>query len=283
MTNSISASAAGTRISAPVKWYDPAKGYGFLIPGDGLPDIFCRQPALAAVGLDTLLAGATVECQTAQGQRGPEVSRILAVNFSTAAPHNESFARPAGNGSTPAGPGPDRVGTAATGRPVRALVKWFLSSKGYGFLEPEDGSADLFCHLTVVEASGHRILPQGATVNCEVLPGDRGPQVSRILTVEPPPNGTGPADRGRPFDTHYPDPHIGAPPPAETALQGTVKFFDPTRGFGFVVPDGGGREVFVHSSVLFRSGMTDLAPGQRVFVRAEAVPRGLQATDIEPI
>ena len=63
----------------------------------------------------------------------------------------------------------------------------------------------------------------------------------------------------------------------------TVRFFDPAWGFGFVVPDGGSREVFVHSSVLFRSGMTDLQPGQRVFVRAETVPHGLQATEIEPI
>ena len=66
-------------------------------------------------------------------------------------------------------------------------------------------------------------------------------------------------------------------------LSGTVKFFDPERGFGFVVPDEGDREVFVHSSVLFRSGMTDLEPGQRVLVRAESVSRGLQATQIEPL
>ena len=66
-------------------------------------------------------------------------------------------------------------------------------------------------------------------------------------------------------------------------LPGTVKFFNRARGLGFVVPDEGGREVFVHSSVLFRSGMTDLEPGQRVFVRDESVPRGLQATGIEPL
>ena len=54
-------------------------------------------------------------------------------------------------------------------RPVRALFKWFLPSKGYDFLELEDGSADLFCHLTVVEASGHDTLPQGAAVTCEVV------------------------------------------------------------------------------------------------------------------
>ena len=54
-------------------------------------------------------------------------------------------------------------------------------------------------------------------------------------------------------------------------------------GFGFILPDDGGPEVFVHCNVLFRSGMTDLTPGQRVFVSAERVPRGIQATGIEPI
>ena len=90
----------------------------------------------------------------------------------------------------------------------------------------------------------------------------------------------GPSDPGQGGDG---DPQAGAPTSAVVELPATVKFFDPARGFGFVIPDTGGREVFVHSSVLFRSGMTDLAPGQRVFVRAESAPRGLQATEIEPI
>ena len=118
--------------------------------------------------------------------------------------------------------------------------------------------------------------------SCEIVQGDRGPQVSRILSVEPA-TGTGPADRGQPFETRYRGPHATAPASSVTEVPGTVKFFDPVRGFGFVVPDDGGREVYACSSVLFRSGMTDLAPGQRVFVRAESVSRGLQATDIEPL
>ena len=77
---------AGARISAAVKWYNPAKAFGFLVPQDGSPDIYCRNFALAAVGLDTLFAGATVDCASVQGQRGPEVSRLLAVDFSTASP-----------------------------------------------------------------------------------------------------------------------------------------------------------------------------------------------------
>ena len=285
MTYPFSRPDVGARISATVKWYNPAKAYGFLVPDDGSPDIYCRDSALAAVGLDTLLTGATVDCETVQGQRGPEVSRILAVDFSTASPRTESFARAPGNGRIAPEPGIGEAGPAEAGpgRRIAALVKWFMPMKGYGFLEPEDGSPDVFCHISAVEASGRDTLPQGAVVICEIVQGDRGPQVSRIVEVGPPPTGHGPADRSQPFDTRYPDPHADAPASAVVDLPATVKFFDPARGFGFVVPDSGGREVFVHSSVLFRSGMTDLAPGQRVFVRAESGPRGLQATEIEPV
>ena len=295
MTNPTSGRGAGPRIPATVKWYDPAKGYGFLVPDDGSPDLFCRAQVLTAVGLDNLLPGAAVACEAAPGPRGPEVSRILSVDFSTAAPRTVSPARPSGNGQVAVGSG----GSEVYGGPVRAIVKWFHADKGYGFLEPEDGSADLFCHLSAVQASGHDTLPQGAAVTCMIVQGDRGPQVSRVLSVEPAIAGParspgsrsgagslgpgGPADRSRSFGSFYPDARAAAPAAAVAELPGTVKFFDPARGFGFVVPDEGGREVFVHSSVLFRSGMTDLEPGQRVFVRAESVPRGLQATQIEPL
>ena len=275
----------GAHASTTVKWYDPAKGYGFLVPDDGSPDIFCRAPILEAAGLATLPADARVECETVRVERGREVSRILAIDFSTASPRTASFARVPGNGRTTAEPGIGRAvpAEAGPGRRITALVKWFMPMKGYGFLEPEDGSPDVFCHLSAVEASGRDTLPQGAVVTCDIVQGDRGPQVSRIVEVGPLPTGHGPADRSQSFDARYPDPQAGTPPSAVLDLPATVKFFDPARGFGFVVPDAGGREVFVHSSVLFRSGMTDLVPGQRVFVRAEDQPRGLQATTVEPL
>ena len=290
MTDPISGPGAGTRISATVKWYDPTKGYGFLVPDDGSPDIYCGRAALAAVGLATLLPEATVACETVQSQRGPEVSRILTIDFSTAAPRTVSPVRPPAAGRIAARPGAAHA-AAASGRRVRALVKWFGAEKGYGFLEPEDGSADLFCHMTAVQASGRDTLPEGATVTCEIVQGDRGPQVSSILSVEPPAPGPaylglrsgGPVDYDRSFDSRYPGPQTDGSPPADMELSGAVKFFDPARGFGFVVPDADGPEVFVHASTLFRSGMTDLEPGQRVFVQAERGPRGLQATRIEPL
>ncbi len=205
MTYPVSGFDDGTQISTTVKWYDPAKGYGFLVPDDGSPDIYCRAPALAAVGLETLLAGAAVACETAQGLRGPEVSRIISVDFSATAPRQASFANAKGNGRMAASPGTVEASPVASGRTIRAIVKWFPPVKGYGFLEPDDGSADVFCHPNVAQASGHDTLPQGAAVSCEIVHGDRGPQVSRILSVEPA-TGLGPADRGQPFHTRYPDP-----------------------------------------------------------------------------
>ena len=68
MTYPFSRPEAGAAISATVKWYDPSKGYGFLVPGDGTSDIYCWEATLAAVGLQTLLAGATVACETVQGR-----------------------------------------------------------------------------------------------------------------------------------------------------------------------------------------------------------------------
>ena len=276
-----SETARGARISATVIWYDPAKGYGFLKPPDDSPDIFCREPALAAVGLGALLAGATVDCETMQGNRGPEVSRIRAVDFSTASPNPA-----AGNASRAERPGPAQAAAPVSSRRIRALVKWFTPDKGYGFLEPEDGSADVFCHVKDLQAAGHETLPEGAAVTCEIVPGDKGPQVSRILDIDVPAARRDGATNGRPAR----GPRPGRPDAARAeavevspAMQGTVKFYDAARGYGFVVPDGGGREVFVHASVLVPSGLGDLQPGQRLRVRAQEVPRGLQATEIEPI
>ena len=181
MTYPISGPGAGARISATVKWYNPEKAYGFLVPEDGSPDIYCRDSALAAVGLDTLLAGATVDCETVRGQRGPEVSRILAVDFSTASPPAGALRPGVGSERMANGLGMGRAGAAEAGPDagLRRLVKWFMPMKGYGFLEPEDGSPDVFCHVSAVAASGRDTLPQGGVVTCEIVPGDRGPR-SRV-------------------------------------------------------------------------------------------------------
>lgn len=264
MAEGISGAVPVGRVLAPVKRYDAPKGYGFLAPAGGLPDIFCHASALRKVGLDTLLEGATVTCGTVQGERGPQVARILAVDFSTPGPLP-------GDGRTRADTSPAPAGRPPAGHAIRALVKWLVPAEGYGFLEPEDGGADIFCHAAVVEAAGHTTLPQGAAVTCEVVQGEKGPQVSRIVDVDV----AAAREDGR-GQGALPGPAWTDREAAGLALEvpGRVKFYDSVRGFGFVVPDDGGTEVFVHGSALSRSGHEDLQPGQRVSVWGEDARRG---------
>ena len=81
-------------------------------------------------------------------ERGQEVSRILAIDFSAALPLATPHAYTPDNGLPAARPGMVRTGPAVSGGRIRAFVKWFDPLKGYGFLETGDGSADLFCHLS---------------------------------------------------------------------------------------------------------------------------------------
>ena len=276
MTDGIAAVVPQAPVRASVKWYDAGSGYGFLAPEDGAGDIFCHATALEAVGLVRLLAGATVFCEVVPGRSGPQVSRIHGVDFRTASSAPLSVDEETGSGHlAPAS------GSLPAGRRVRALVKWFMPLKGYGFLEPVDGSADLFCHLGVVRAAGLETLPQGAPVSCEAVQGERGPLVSRILSVDAPAAVAGASGRQR--DTLRPGRHGTPPPAAGPETQGTVKFYDPVRGFGFIAADEGGHEVFVHYRALSRAGLEILEPGERVRFRIEEVPRGLQASDIAPV
>ncbi len=64
---------------------------------------------------------------------------------------------------------------------------------------------------------------------------------------------------------------------------GTVKWFNPAKGYGFITPDEGGKDVFVHITEVERAGMTSLAEGQKVSFEVISDPRGLKATDFAPV
>ena len=66
-------------------------------------------------------------------------------------------------------------------------------------------------------------------------------------------------------------------------IEGTVKFYNVGKSYGFVTPDGGGQDVFIHAKVLARSGLDDLEPQQRVRLMTTQGPRGPQATSVELI
>lgn len=146
---------------------------------------------------------------------------------------------------------------------VRATVKWFNPEKGFGFVSPADGTPDAFLHAKVVQSAGVMDLPPGSTVTCAIVAGLKGPQVTRLLEVDT--STATPTPARRPPSGPRPPRDFGPRATGERQeIVGQVKWFNAVRGFGFVVGDDGGKDVFVHVSAVERAGLSTLAEGQRL-------------------
>jgi CspA family cold shock protein len=158
------------------------------------------------------------------------------------------------------------------------VVKWYNPDKGFGFVTLDDGSGDAFLHASVVERGGHGSVSPGVTLEVRVGPGPKGPQVSEILTVDTSTASQEPPRRPRPERPAFP------PADRPTAEElGTVKWYNANKGFGFIGPDHGGKDIFVHASALDRSGIMSLAEGQRVAVDVADGQKGPEAVGLRLI
>jgi cold shock protein len=187
--------------------------------------------------------------------------------------HDVRAARP----SRPFG-GVARQPTATEGPAAEATVKWFNPEKGFGFAELADGSGDAFLHIAALQAAGHDTVQPGAKIRVNVGQGAKGPQITRVLEVDestampPPPRRS--AQGGSGSTRYAPDPSTAV------EMVGTVKWFNADKGFGFVACDDGGKDIFLHVSVLQRSGVAELAEGQRVSMGVVDTPKGRGAVSI---
>jgi CspA family cold shock protein len=181
-------------------------------------------------------------------------------NFGYAPPRGPQF-------DTPSGP------------PVQATVKWYNPDKGFGFVTLGDGSGDAFLHVSVVERNGHGSVPPGATLEVRAGPGPKGPQVTELLNVDVSTASQEEPRRQRSERPAY-RPTADRPTVEET---GAVKWYNTMKGFGFIGPDQGGKDIFVHASALERSGIMGLAEGQRVAVDVADGQKGPEAVSLRLI
>ncbi len=158
-----------------------------------------------------------------------------------------------------------------THRSVTAVVKWFNTTKGFGFVQLNDGAPDAFLHISVVERSGNRELYEGTTIVCDLMQGRKGLQVAEIHSVEAAPAPAGGIAPGA----------TAGDPGATEMVEGTVKFFNPEKGFGFVVPDNGGKDIFISGRTLERFGLPALEPNQRVRLQTRMGQKGPMAEHVE--
>lgn len=162
----------------------------------------------------------------------------------------------------------DSFSSSDQGFETEAIVKWFNLTKGFGFVAPSDGSSDAFMHSSVVSRAGMRDMAEGTKLVVQITDGPKGRQVASIVQV------LGVVDVPR--SSNRP-----APTGPEAELTGSVKWFKPDKGFGFVTPDDGDRDVFVHRTIVQRAGLQQLESGQKVRMRVQTAAKGREATWIE--
>lgn len=170
---------------------------------------------------------------------------------------------------------------------TNATVKWFNPAKGFGFVTFEDGTPDAFLHISVVERAGYASLGEGTVIECEVGQGRKGPQIENIFSVKDAPRsasgggsgGGGSGGSGGGFGAPRGGGSGGGP--ITGSAEGIVKWFNPAKGFGFVQPDNGGKDIFLHISVVERAGVNSLQEGQRVRVSTSQGQKGPQAETLD--
>lgn len=165
---------ASLQVSGLIKWFDLAKGYGFIKPSDAAQgDILLHQTCVRQSGFKAAYEGARVVCEAVQGPKGLQARRVISLDNSTAAPQPGSLQRAARYVAEPKGP------------TFEAIVKWFNRGKGYGFVSRGPNTPDIFVHMETLRRCGVRELKQGQRVRVRAGDGPKGELAAEITLIDP--------------------------------------------------------------------------------------------------
>ena len=160
------------QVNGLVKWFDVARGYGFIIPDNGMQDILLHLSCLKRDGFEAPLEGARVSCEVVERQKGYQCLRVLSVDLSTAIHPVERKSRA------------HTTVTPTTGW-VRVKVKWFNRARGFGFMSEGEGQPDIFVHMETLRRTAIAELQPDSWVYVRFGDGPKGKMAAEVrLTLE---------------------------------------------------------------------------------------------------
>jgi CspA family cold shock protein len=160
--------ASVIELSGVIKWFDVSKGYGFIVPDNGLPDILLHVTCLRRDGFQVAFEGARVVVEVLQRPRGLQAFRVVSMDESTAI-HPAQMPPPR-----------THVTVSATSGLERAQVKWFNRLRGFGFLTRGEGTPDIFVHMETLRRFGLTELRPGQYVLVRFGPGPKGLMAAEV-------------------------------------------------------------------------------------------------------
>ncbi|AMB46149.1 cold-shock protein [Methylorubrum sp. Q1] len=155
---------------------------------------------------------------------------------------------------------------------VAGRIKWFDVSKGFGFIVPDDGSADVLLHITCLRRDGHQAASEGARIVVEAVQRARGWQAFRVLSLDQ-------STALHPSELPMARTHEVVTPTSGLE-RAVVKWFNRLRGFGFLSRGDDTPDIFVHMETLRRYGIAELKPGEEVLVRYGDGSKGAMAAEV---